>query len=106
MPASPAAQRLVLHKVLSLPAPVLRLMSGGGVVYQGGRTLDPRLQSAAKVALQNGLESYDRRHGWRGAWGKVTTTAWGWAGATCCGSSISSSPSGDRPWCRVRSLRR
>jgi acetyl esterase len=50
MPASPAAQRLVLHRVLSLPAPVLRLMSGGGVVYQGGRTLDPRLQYLAAQA--------------------------------------------------------
>ncbi|MFL5298103.1 MAG: alpha/beta hydrolase [Phenylobacterium sp.] len=50
MPASPAAQRLVLQKVLSLPAPVLRLMSGGGVVYQGGRTLDPRLQYIAAQA--------------------------------------------------------
>ena len=50
MPASPAAQRLVLKKVLSLPAPVLRLMSGGGVVYQGGRTLDPRLQYIAAQA--------------------------------------------------------
>ena len=43
MPACPATQRLVLRRLLSLPAPVLRLMSGGGVVYQGGRTLDPRL---------------------------------------------------------------
>jgi acetyl esterase/lipase len=50
MPASPNAQRLVLQKVLSLPAPVLRLMSGGGVVYQGGRTLDPRLQYLAAQA--------------------------------------------------------
>jgi acetyl esterase/lipase len=29
---------------------VLRLMSGGGVVYQGGRTLDPRLQYIAAQA--------------------------------------------------------
>ena len=34
-------------------------------------TLDPRLQTAARVALMNGLEHYDRRHGWRGAWGSV-----------------------------------
>ena len=45
-----ATQRLVLRKVLSLPTPVLRLMSGGGVVYQGGRTLDPRLQFVAAQA--------------------------------------------------------
>ena len=41
---NPATQRMVVRKLLSLPTPVLRLMSGGGVVYQGGRTLDPRLQ--------------------------------------------------------------
>jgi len=44
---SPATQRMVVRKLLSLPTPVLRLMSGGGVVYQGGRTLDPRLQYLA-----------------------------------------------------------
>jgi acetyl esterase/lipase len=27
-----------------LPRPILRLLSGGGVVYRGGRTLDPRFQ--------------------------------------------------------------
>ncbi len=32
-------------------------------------TLDSRLQTAARVALMAGLERYDRRHGWRGAWG-------------------------------------
>ncbi len=48
--ARPAAQRLILRKVLSLPTPVLRLMAGGGVVYQGGRTLDPRLQFLAAQA--------------------------------------------------------
>lgn len=49
--ADPAFQRAILHGVLSLPRPVLRLMSGGGVVYQGGRTLDPRLQFLAHQAL-------------------------------------------------------
>jgi penicillin-binding protein 1A len=34
-------------------------------------TLDSRLQTAARVALMKGLETYDRRHGWRGAWGHV-----------------------------------
>ena len=48
--ASPATQRLIARKLLSLPAPVLRLMAGGGVVYQGGRTLDPRLQYLASQA--------------------------------------------------------
>ena len=47
MAAGPGSQRLVLKTLLSLPSPLLRLMSGGGVVYQGGRTLDPRLQFMA-----------------------------------------------------------
>ncbi|MGA0607017.1 penicillin-binding protein 1A [Phenylobacterium sp. VNQ135] len=51
-----------------------RLNAGG---YYVRTTLDPRLQSAARLALMNGLEEYDRRHGWRGAWGQVTTLA-GW----------------------------
>ncbi len=50
MPAGPATQRFILHRLLSLPVPVLRLMSGGGVVYQGGRTLDPRMQFIAAGA--------------------------------------------------------
>ncbi|RAK51090.1 penicillin-binding protein 1A [Phenylobacterium deserti] len=49
-----------------------RLNEGG---YYMRTTLDPRLQSAARTALMNGLEAYDRRHGWRGAWGRVTTLA-------------------------------
>ncbi len=32
-------------------------------------TLDSRLQSLARASLMEGLESYDHRHGWRGAWG-------------------------------------
>ena len=39
-------------------------------LYKGGlsvrTTLDPRRQRIAVQALQNGLEAYDRRHGWRG----------------------------------------
>ncbi len=45
-----------------------RLNAGGLYVRT---TLDPALQSAARDALMNGLEAYDRRHGWRGAWGHV-----------------------------------
>lgn len=48
--ASAATQRFIARKLLSLPAPILRLMSGGGVVYQGGRTLDPRIQFLAAQA--------------------------------------------------------
>jgi acetyl esterase/lipase len=45
--ADASLQKLQLRLILSLPAPVLRAMSGGGVVYKGGRTLDPRLQFLA-----------------------------------------------------------
>ncbi|HEV2532856.1 penicillin-binding protein 1A [Phenylobacterium sp.] len=51
-----------------------RINEGG---YYMRTTLDARLQSAARTALMDGLERYDRRHGWRGAWGHVTTlTGW------------------------------
>ncbi len=45
--------------------------------YYMRTTLDPELQSAARDALMKGLERYDRRHGWRGAWG-TTDFAEGW----------------------------
>jgi acetyl esterase len=48
--ADPAFQKAALQAMLSLPRPVLRLMSGGAVVYVGGRTLDPRLQFIARQA--------------------------------------------------------
>jgi acetyl esterase len=48
--ADPGLQKLVIKTVLSLPAPLLRLLSGGSAVYQGGRTLDPRLQFIAAGA--------------------------------------------------------
>ncbi len=39
-------------------------------LYKGGlavrTTLDPRLQELADTVLREGLETYDRRHGWRG----------------------------------------
>jgi penicillin-binding protein 1A len=53
----------------------LRLQSVGADLNEGGyymrTTLDPRLQTAARIALMDGLETYDHRHGWRGAWGHV-----------------------------------
>jgi penicillin-binding protein 1A len=53
----------------------------GDKVNQGGyyvrTTLDPRLQTAARIALMDGLETYDHRHGWRGAWGRVAIVP-GW----------------------------
>jgi len=39
-----------LRSVLALPRPVLRLISGGAAVYQGGRTLDPSFQFLAHQA--------------------------------------------------------
>ena len=51
-----------------------KLTEGG---YYMRTTLDPRLQTAARTALMQGLENYDHRHGWRGAWGK-TDLAEGW----------------------------
>jgi acetyl esterase len=47
---SPSLQRFLLRRALSLPAPILRLMSGGRAVYRHGRTLDPRLQALAAAA--------------------------------------------------------
>ncbi len=55
-------KKALLVWVLSLPTPVLRLLSGGTAVYQGGRTLDPRLQFLAAMARrgpQRSLESTD-----------------------------------------------
>lgn len=43
-------RKLVLKAILSLPTPILRALSGGGVVYRGGRTLDPRFQFFAHAA--------------------------------------------------------
>ncbi|MBP7815793.1 MAG: alpha/beta hydrolase [Phenylobacterium sp.] len=47
-----STQRLVVRALLSLPSSLLRLLSGGGVVYRGGRTLDPRLQFLAAGAAR------------------------------------------------------
>ncbi|HEY9234479.1 MAG TPA: alpha/beta hydrolase [Phenylobacterium sp.] len=43
-------RRVLAKTLLSLPAPLLRLMSGGVAVYKGGRTLDPRFQFMAAQA--------------------------------------------------------
>lgn len=42
-------QRLMIRTLLTLPTPVLRTLAGGGVVFEGGRTLDPRLQFLANA---------------------------------------------------------
>lgn len=41
-------------------------------------TLDPRLQSLAQRALEQGLEAYDRRHSYRGPLGRVDLSAPRW----------------------------
>ena len=45
-----ALQKLALNAILSLPTPILRMLSGGGVVHKGGRTLDPHFQLMAAQA--------------------------------------------------------
>ena len=50
--ADPAVQKFILKVLMSLPSPVLRAMSGGGTVYRGGRTLDPRFQFLASAAAK------------------------------------------------------
>ncbi len=50
-------------------------------LYEGGlsvrTTLEPSLQAIAEQTLREGLVAYDRRHGWRGALGKITVSD-GW----------------------------
>lgn len=50
-------------------------MYGEDELYDGGlsirTTLDTRMQMAARRALRDGLEAYDRRHGYRGALGNI-----------------------------------
>ena len=58
-------------------------------------TLDPRLQTAARIALMDGLETYDHRHGWRGAWGRVAIEP-GWEKA-----ALTHSPPSERKKWRV-----
>jgi penicillin-binding protein 1A len=71
----------------------------GDTVNHGGyyvrTTLDPRLQTAARIALMDGLETYDHRHGWRGAWGRVAIQP-GWEKA-----ALANSPPSERKKWRV-----
>jgi len=50
-------------------------MYGEDELYEGGlsirTTLDTRMQLAARQALRKGLESYDRRRGYRGAFARI-----------------------------------
>jgi penicillin-binding protein 1A len=58
----------VRQEALGIMGP--KLTEGG---YYMRTTLDPELQTIARVALMHGLEQYDHRHGWRGAWGHVSS---------------------------------
>jgi penicillin-binding protein 1A len=75
----------------------IQIKSVGPDLNQGGyymrTTLDPRLQTAARIALMDGLETYDHRHGWRGAWGHVADQP-GWQQATLA----SGPPSERKKW--------
>jgi penicillin-binding protein 1A len=59
-------------------------------------TLDPRLQTRGQAALMEGLETYDRRHGWRGAFGHVTTLE-GWQDVAKQNAKPAERPTGARP---------
>jgi penicillin-binding protein 1A len=52
---------------------------GASEAYTGGyeivTTVDAELQRAADAAVQEGLDAYDKRHGWRGAEGQIETEA-------------------------------
>jgi penicillin-binding protein 1A len=53
---------------------------GYNALYEGGlsirSTLDSKLQTIAEHALRHGLETYDRRHGWRGPITHIALDDW------------------------------
>lgn len=53
----------------------LSQLYGSDSVFENGyairTTLDPRIQNAAVKTLEMGIEQYDRKHGYRGALGKI-----------------------------------
>lgn len=56
---------------------------GADGLYEGGlkvlTTLDPEMQAHAEKAVWQGLRDYDRRHGYRGAYGRISLLA-AWQG--------------------------
>ena len=50
---------------------------GGGLSVR--TTLDPRMQEIANRVLRQGLEAYDRRHGWRGPLARIEYPGFRWA---------------------------
>jgi penicillin-binding protein 1A len=78
----PVQTTLFLDAAIETSAPYVAEMVRARMVEQFGEaayemglrvhtTLDPELQRAASLALRNALLDYDRRHGWRGAEGRV-----------------------------------
>ncbi|MDX1711151.1 MAG: penicillin-binding protein 1A [Rhodovibrionaceae bacterium] len=61
----------------------LMKLYGETKLYEGGlsvrTTIDPHLQDIAEQALRDGLEAYDRRHGWRGPIAGIDVSAGDWA---------------------------
>lgn len=60
----------------------IRARYGEKALYEGGlairATLDPELQGIAERSLRDGLEEYDRRHGWRGPITQLKSAAGDW----------------------------
>ncbi|MEF3192861.1 MAG: penicillin-binding protein 1A, partial [Halothiobacillaceae bacterium] len=78
----PVQTTLFLGAAAEVSAPYVAEMVRARMVEQFGEaayemglrvytTLDPELQRTASLALRNALLDYDRRHGWRGAEGRV-----------------------------------
>ncbi len=65
--ALPAAQQKQLRE--QFEAEAMKAFYEGGLSIRS--TLDSNLQLIAQTALRAGLESYDRRHGWRGPIGTI-----------------------------------
>jgi acetyl esterase/lipase len=66
-----ALQRLWLESVLTLPAPVLRAISGGGAVQRGDRTLDPAFQYLAATRRKRGGPAAYSLEEARGIWSQL-----------------------------------
>ena len=62
--------RLEVEKILGTE----KAQTGG---YRVITTVEALMQNAASAAVSNALESYDRRHGWRGAEAKIETSLLG-----------------------------
>jgi len=75
--ADTAVRRRLLKTALSLPAPVLRAVSGGGVVWRGGRTLDPAFQFLQRNWRRPGALADLGVEQARAGWARMVETAGG-----------------------------